>query len=122
MRRARLGFTVLEVLVAMLVLGIGIVALIGSSALVSRMIGQGRRTTHAVQVAERRLELLRQQAVTTVPLCAGLAGGSASQPGGITEQWQVVPSGATTLLRVVVTYPSGRGWSVDTLATAIACV
>ena len=36
------GFTLIEVMVALIILGVGILALSGSSAMVNRMIGRGR--------------------------------------------------------------------------------
>ncbi|MBA3344628.1 MAG: prepilin-type N-terminal cleavage/methylation domain-containing protein, partial [Gemmatimonadales bacterium] len=42
MKRAPAGFTLVEVLVAVVVLGVGIVALAGASAMATRMIGQGQ--------------------------------------------------------------------------------
>lgn len=116
------GFTVLEVLVAIIVLGVGVVALVGSSGLVTRMIGQGKRATRGVQVAERRMETLRQQAASTVPACGALASGTAPQPGGIVEVWTVVTTPRVATLRVIVTYPDGRRTAADTLLTALACV
>jgi len=53
------GFTVIEVLVAMLILGVGITALVGSSALVTRQIGRGRILTIATEIGNQRLEKLR---------------------------------------------------------------
>ena len=41
------GFTIIEVLVAVLVLTVGVTALVGSAGIVTRMIGQGKRTTQA---------------------------------------------------------------------------
>ena len=46
-------------LIYMLILGIGITALVGSSALVTRQIGRGRILTIATEVANQRLEKLR---------------------------------------------------------------
>ena len=60
--RSERGFTVVEVVVAMLVLIIGATALVGSSGLVSRQIGRGRSINAATQVAVQRLETLRRAA------------------------------------------------------------
>jgi prepilin-type N-terminal cleavage/methylation domain-containing protein len=50
------GFTIIEVLVAIVVLGIGVIALVGTSGLVTRQIGRSRVITIANEVATRRLE------------------------------------------------------------------
>lgn len=115
------GFTILEVLVAVLVLAIGVIALVGSSALVTRMIGQGHRDTRAAAIAEQRLETLRQQAYATTPACTGLAGGTTAQPGSMTDTWQVAGAGNTRTLKAIVTYRTNRGTSSDTVITVIRC-
>jgi Tfp pilus assembly protein PilV len=117
------GFTILEVLVAVLVLTVGVTALVGSAGIVTRMIGQGRRTTQATQRAERRLEILRQTALSATPQCTGLTGGTATSA-GITETWTVTSPASpaqSRALRVIVSYPRVRGNAVDTLATSIRC-
>lgn len=121
MTRDNAGFTILEVLVAVLVLTVGVTSLVGSGALVTRMIGQGKRTTQAAQYAERRLEMLRQQSLSSTPQCGTLAGGTATQSGGITETWTVTTSGVSRILRAIVRYPTGKGYSTDTLTTYIRC-
>ncbi|HET6345602.1 MAG TPA: prepilin-type N-terminal cleavage/methylation domain-containing protein, partial [Myxococcota bacterium] len=75
MRQARAGFTLVEVLVAVVVLGIGVLALVGSSAMVTRMIGRGQMGTRAAQVASKRLDSLRIVAYATTPRCTLLASG-----------------------------------------------
>lgn len=116
------GFTIVEVVVAIVILSIGVIALVGSSALVTRMVGQGRRTTQASQVATQRLETLRRQAFATTPPCTSLAGGTAARPGRMSESWTVVANGSTRILRVIVTYPRTTGMVTDTLTTTIRCV
>src|SRR3989442_13457529 len=63
------GFTIVEVIVAILVLTIGLLALVTSAALVTRMIGRGQRSAVAAQYAQRRLEMPR------VSGCKSQAGG-----------------------------------------------
>ncbi len=123
MTRSDQGFTIVEVLVAVLVLTVGVTALVGSAGIVTRMIGQGRRTTQVAQRAERRLEILRQTALSATPQCTGLTGGT-STSGGITETWTVttpVTPAQTRVLQVIVRYARVRSTGVDTLATSIRC-
>jgi prepilin-type N-terminal cleavage/methylation domain-containing protein len=119
--RGSFGFTVIEILVAVTLIGVGLLAVASSSALVLRMLADGRRTTIAIQQAERRLEDLRRQARMTAPRCLALAPGSAAGPGGMDERWEVIPGPGATVLRVVVSWPTRRGVRADTLATAVAC-
>lgn len=117
----RRGFTIIEVMVAIVVLTVGILAMLVTSAGITRMIGQGRRITRAALVAESRLEKLRQQARATTPQCTALAGGTATQPGNIVETWTVTANGSARTLSVVVVYPKGRGTSTATVSTVIRC-
>ena len=90
------GFTLLEVLVALVVLSVGILGLAANSALVSRLVGDGTRLTVAATLATARFEQLR-----ALP-CAGVAAGTAVAR-GIEERWTVTPigpSGAPRALEV----------------------
>ena len=69
---SRQGFTLIEVLVAVTVLGIGILGLVGSSAMVTRMIGRGRTDTMAADVLTSRADQLRRIAASTTPPCTAL--------------------------------------------------
>ena len=124
----RSAFTIAEAMVAVWVLSVGLLALVGSSALTSRMQGNGRHSTRAGQVAAARIEWLRQIAFSTVPACTGTGwrGGSAdvsSSTGGsgISETWQVLdPAGPVR--RVVIVVRSGRaGSSSDTIVSGVLC-
>src|SRR5688500_5059904 len=80
------GFTLLEVLVALVVLSTGILGLAATAAMVSRLVGDGSRLTVAATVATARLEQLR-----AVP-CASVASGTAVTR-GIEERWTATPMG-----------------------------
>ena len=116
------GFTIIEVMVAVVVLGIGIVALVGSSGVVTRMMGQGKRTTSAVNYAQLRLESMRQTAMSATPQCTGLAGSTTAFPGNVSVTTQVQTINNMRRLRAIVSYPSGRGTMIDTLVTLIRCI
>ena len=55
------GFTIAEILVAILVLTIGLLGLVTTAGLVTRMIGQGQRYSEVSNFASERFELLRAQ-------------------------------------------------------------
>jgi prepilin-type N-terminal cleavage/methylation domain-containing protein len=88
------GFTLVEVLIALVVLGTGILGLATSAALVSRLVGNGSRMTVAATVATARLEQLR-----SLP-CAGVAAGSAVTR-GIEERWTATPLGPSATPRAL---------------------
>jgi prepilin-type N-terminal cleavage/methylation domain-containing protein len=119
------GFTLIEVLVALVLLTVGVMALVGSSAMVSRMIGRGRGSTVAVQVATARLERLRRVAAATSPRCASPQFVSDSTTtSGISERWIVEPAEGSGLSRgvsVILAYRDPQGQVRDTLRTVVLC-
>ena len=123
MKRSASGFTLAEVLVAIVVLGIGIVALVGSSAMVTRMIGRGKVETRAAQTASRRIEKLRLAAYSTTPRCtaASFANGGPVTTNGVTESWTVPVAGKVRSVQVNVTYRTVRGARTASLQTRIEC-
>ena len=122
MKRSAAGFTLVEVLVAVVVLGIGVTALVGSSAMVTRMIGRGQMETRAAQLAAKRLETLRRTAYSTSPSCTSgaLADGGPVTSQGVTESWQVDGTDPLTLT-VTVSYNTAHGTHSDVLTTLIKC-
>jgi prepilin-type N-terminal cleavage/methylation domain-containing protein len=121
--RASSGFTLVEVLVALVILGVGILALTGSSSMITRMIGRGKSETHAAMAASRRVELLRLAAHSTNPRCtrADFASGGPVIEDGLSQSWTVTPAGAVRRVRVTVSYLTVRGPRSAVLETAISC-
>ncbi len=121
--RSSRGFTLVEVLVAVVLLTMGVMALLGSSALVSRMIGRGRGSTVAVQVATARLERLRRIATSTTPRCTSPQFVSDSTTtAGVAERWIVEPgAGLSRRVSVILAYRDPRGPARDTLRTTVLC-
>ena len=116
------GFTVIEVLVAVVILAVGIVALVSSSAGSTRMIGRGRHATRGVQAAAERMEILRAQAYATTPDCTALASGTDSSSHGIVTTWTVSGAGSLRTLQVVAGYQVPGGLKADTLLTQVRCL
>lgn len=123
MRRSTTGFTLVEVLIAVVILSIGVIALAGSSGMITRMIGQGKRTSAAVQVGASRLEGLRQTARRTSPPCLdpAFATGGPVVTDQVTESWVVPGSGASRTVLAIVTYSRVGGTATDTLVTVVRC-
>ena len=120
------GFTIVEVVVAVLLLTTGVMALVGSSAMVTRMIGRGRESTLVGQVATSRAERLRQVATSTAAPCTAAAfkTDSAAAVGGIAEKWELLPptgTGVTRTFRMTFTYRAPRGSRTDTMLTTVLC-
>jgi prepilin-type N-terminal cleavage/methylation domain-containing protein len=123
MQHRRSGFTLVEALVAVVVVGVGIVALMSASSSVTRMIGRGKMETTTALAASRRMEALRSAAEATLPRCANPAftSGGPVMAGGVAEQWEVAASGKVRPVRVTVTYLTVRGLRTARLETRIRC-
>lgn len=81
-RGKRRGFTLLELMAAVLLLSVGISGLVGTSSAVSRMMGGSIRESSAAALASSRFETLRGAA------CASIVSGTATTR-GTTETWTV---------------------------------
>jgi prepilin-type N-terminal cleavage/methylation domain-containing protein len=117
------GFTLAEVLVAVVVLSVGLLALAGSTALAGRMVGLGQQATRVGQAAAARVERLRQVAFSTAPACSAAEWRSDSAGGsGLSESWYILDE-AGPVRRVMVVLRSRRpsGTSTDTVLTAMLC-
>ena len=120
-RRTERGFTIAEV-VAVVLLGVGVMALVSSSAMSTRMIGGGKESTMAAQVGSARIETLRQLAASTTPTCTAAAfktdsvtdAASQSRPSGWFQWGTARAVGVAHLSRCS---PAVR----DTMLTTIYC-
>jgi type IV pilus modification protein PilV len=112
----RAGFTIVEVLVAVMVLAIGILGLVTTAGLVTRMIGQGQRYTEAATLANERFEILRVQR------CPAVGSGSETR-GAYTIAWTVADTvaGRGRTMLVTVQSPTTRGTRVDSFTTTKVC-
>ena len=55
----RRGFTIIEVIIAIIVLTVGVLGMVTTAALVTRMIARGQRSASASAFAARRVERMR---------------------------------------------------------------
>lgn len=81
-QRARQGFTLVELMVSVVLIGVGLAGLVATSSAVSRMMGGSIREYTASTVAASRFEQLRASQ------CASIVSGTASTF-GVTESWRV---------------------------------
>ena len=110
------GFTIIEVIIAVLLLSVGLLGLASTAGTVTRMIGQGQRFTEASSLASERFEIIRSLE------CDNMAAGSATS-GTYALRWTVdsLNSGAGREVNVMIQSRTGSGTRVDTFSTAIAC-
>lgn len=123
MIRSNKGFTLAEVLVAVMILSVGLLAIAASSGAVYRMLGYGKLSTQAATMASTRMEILRREANRTDPPCtsAGFSSGIDTIDLGMVVQWTVPASGIQRNITVVVTTPAGHGPAQDTIFSVLDC-
>lgn len=122
------GFTIIEVIIAIIVLTAGILALGGTSALVTRMIARANRAAVAASFASERMELLRTSGcIARSPGSDTLFRGSSWVAYNMWS-WGTVPihagngpNSAYSLLVVSVFKGGVNKLRTDTLETEILC-
>ncbi|HJR34270.1 MAG TPA: prepilin-type N-terminal cleavage/methylation domain-containing protein [Gemmatimonadales bacterium] len=115
------GFTLLEVLLALLVLSAGLLGLAGSLGPISALAGQGRIHSRVALVLASRISRLRTELQAGAPGCVLPAAGSAAHPSGLDESWQTSLSGNIVELRIVARFRLPRRLKAETLVTRFPC-
>ncbi|HKS05917.1 MAG TPA: prepilin-type N-terminal cleavage/methylation domain-containing protein [Gemmatimonadaceae bacterium] len=118
-RRARRGFTIIEVLIAVTILIVGVLGMIGTSAAITKMLSRGNRSNRAAFLAQERLERLM-----ATP-CQLLANGTSTQAGVYSLAWTVTTPAAGTgkRIRMISTYPAVlRRNRADTTEATVLCI
>ncbi len=117
MIRNRVGFTVVEVLVAMTVLTIGLLGMLGVTGSTIRLLGEADHLVAVAYYASERMERLGSVG------CDAASSGSEVRQGIYNLSWTVsAESGGMRQLWLTALYP-GAGGAVraDTFETAILC-
>ena len=121
MRRASAGFTLLEVLIALLVLTAGLLGFAGTLGPVSALTGQGRIHSRAAMVMGSRVSRLRSELQAGAPGCVLPAAGSAMHPPGLDESWASSLSANIVQLQIVVRFRLPRRTAAETLDARFPC-
>ena len=110
----RHGFTLIETLVALVLLEIGMLALAATSAVAARDLAIAHRSVRAQALARNQLETLAAR-----PCVA--ASGSRSEPGGYMVSWSVLGVERRRDLAVSVEFalPAGRQRSIALKSAAL---
>jgi type IV pilus assembly protein PilV len=123
--RSEQGFTIIEIMLAIVVLSVGVMALVSSSAMATRMIGRGGVSTQVSQVAVARADRLRAYAASTSPGCtdATKVKSDTATTSGITEKWELLGAAGdnTRDVRMMFTYRVPKGTRTDTVMITLYC-
>ena len=113
MPRRPVGFTLLEVMVAVCILTIGLLGLAGTLGPVARLAGQGRARERAALAMVSRADLLRAQLLAGAPACVPPGSGTQQHSEGFVEVWATssIPAGVEARISV----------GPDTLVTQFPC-
>src|SRR5438045_1082111 len=108
------GFSLVEVMIAMIILTVGVLGVAASSGAITRMTAEGGRSGGSAAVAESRIE-----ALTATP-CASLASSGTATTGKFTESWTITTSNLLRTVTETVTYPAGRATRTATYIAYIS--
>jgi prepilin-type N-terminal cleavage/methylation domain-containing protein len=121
MRRGTDGFTLLEVLVAILIVTMGLLGVVGTLGPVASLAGEGKARGRAALQLTSRLNRLRSELQALAPDCVAPLAGSELHGAGIRETWTAFHDGRLVEVQITVTAPRARGEITDTLVTRIPC-
>jgi prepilin-type N-terminal cleavage/methylation domain-containing protein len=120
--RVRAGFTVVEVVIAMMILSVAVLALASTSGAVSKMMVRGHNAEIAAGFGAKRMDQLRLTG------CASQAAGADTLFRGgpnwaAVNSWSFTPAGANNVwrIRVATTYRSALTTATDISETSISC-
>ncbi len=113
MTRARRGVSLIEVLIACVLLTVAVMGIVGAATGISKQSGSSRRQIQAAGMAQKRLDSLR-----SLP-CGSMTSGTVTRQ-GITQTWTVSGSGNTRSIVLQMTLP--RLTNPVTYRTLVPCV
>ena len=113
--QARDGFTIVELLVALMIFAVGMLGLAATAGSVTRMMGGARRQVIAATVAQTRLERLRSSP------CNSITSGTETTR-GVTSTWTVSPVTRGVNITERVSFQTSKaGVRTRTYMTTIPC-
>lgn len=121
----RSGFTLVEMIIAIVMLGIGLMALAAGSGTVTRTLHGSKIATQASQLAGWRMDQLRAYARATLPPCTHanfIASAGPQVMYHVSQTWSITAVGTLRHVNVISTYQlGGNRTKVDTLSSTINC-
>ena len=117
-QRNRRGLTLVELIVAMTILSVGLLAIVGASGGLARGLGEARSDNLAALYAQTRFEIVAGTACASLTLNTW----SSATQRTVSEKWRVTDGGNNT--RVVtdsVSWTTRRGVRRQTFTTLLPC-
>ena len=111
----RPAFTIVEMLVAIVVFTIGLIALAATSGLVAAHVGDGGRLTASAHAARTVIDSLGAQR------CEAIVGGAAARD-GIAVEWSVSRDSAAAEIDLIAGAVLRRGTRRDVYRLVVPCV
>jgi len=111
------GFSLIEVMIAMIILTIGVVGLAGTARGITVMAGSGVRSAESAALANSRLDIIRMTP------CASMTSGTATS-GAYTLTWRITTNATYSDLRDValrVTYTDRNATRAAVYETQVTC-
>jgi len=112
--RPRRGFTVIEMIIAIIVMAIGVMGLAGTARYVAMQMGNGRTQTIAATFATKVADSLSARR------CSSIVGGTQTKR-GVTITWTVADSTRTKWVTEQVQYKTKSGAKSLSYLTVIQC-
>jgi prepilin-type N-terminal cleavage/methylation domain-containing protein len=109
------GFSLAEVMIAMVILTVGVLGIAAASGYITKMSAEGGRNSGSAAVAESRIEL-----ITGTP-CASIVSTGSATVGRYTETWSVTTSGLLRTITETVSYNMGRATRSSTYVAYMSC-
>jgi prepilin-type N-terminal cleavage/methylation domain-containing protein len=114
----RSGVTLVELIVAMTILSVGLLAIVGTSGAIARGLGEARGDNMAAIVAQSRFEEIAGTS------CTGMTLGQTKtvETRGVTEKYVITDGGNNTLLVIdTVSWQTRRGTRKQAFQTLLPC-
>jgi prepilin-type N-terminal cleavage/methylation domain-containing protein len=118
--RSASGFSLLEVLIALIVISVGLLGFAGTLGPAATLAGRGKQQTRMALIAESRIHRFRVALGSAGSGCALPANGAEQHGSGVRETWSAVRTDSIVELRIVLEAPSRFG-AADTVATRMPC-
>jgi prepilin-type N-terminal cleavage/methylation domain-containing protein len=124
--RSEAGFTIVEVIIALVILVVGLLGLTATSGLVTRMIGRGQRSEVAALLAMQAMERARPAACIPAQRVARDTTITRGSNPVARVAWTFVDvngDGRSIRVRVITDYVVGRNRiRTDTMETSVVCL